>query len=97
VLSKFKEVIFSVLPIIVLVLILSFTITPISSFALVSFLAGAILVMLGLTIFLFGVEIGIGPLGSILGSSLVKKNVVWIVLVSVLILGFLSPLQNPIY
>jgi hypothetical protein len=95
VLSKFKEVIFSVLPIIVLVLILSFTITPISSFALVSFLIGAGLVMLGLILFLFGVEIGIAPLGSLLGSSLAKKNVVWIVLVSVLVLGFFVSIAEP--
>ncbi len=87
--------IFSVLPIIVLVFVLSFTITPIPSFALISFLFGAVLVMLGLTIFLFGVEIGIGPLGSIIGSSLAKKNVVWIALISVLILGFFVSIAEP--
>ena len=43
------------------------------------FLIGSLFVVVGLTIFLLGVDIGITPLGSLTGSSLAKTNKLWIV------------------
>ena len=61
--SKLKEVLSSVLPIIVLVLILNFTLTPLGGTLLVRFLIGCVLITLGLALFLLGGEIGFTPLG----------------------------------
>lgn len=93
--SKFKEVLFSVLPITVLVLILNFTISPMNTIVIVRFLVGSFFVTLGLTIFLLGVDIGITPLGSLTGTSLAKTNKLWIVLIAGLILGFFISIAEP--
>lgn len=93
--SKFKEVLFSVLPITILVLVLNFTITPMSSVLIFRFLIGSIFVILGLTVFLLGIDIGITPLGSLTGTSLAKTNKLWIVLIAGLVLGFFISIAEP--
>ena len=93
--SKFKEVVFSVLPIVVLVLILNFTISPMGSNLFIKFLIGSLLVIIGLTIFLLGVDIGVTPLGNLTGVSLAKTNKLWIVLIAGLILGFFISIAEP--
>ncbi len=93
--SKFKDVIMSVMPIVILVLILHFTIAPLETNLLISFLIGSLLVVFGLAIFLLGVDIGITPLGSMTGSSLAKSNKLWIVLIAGLILGFFISIAEP--
>ena len=60
-LEKLKEVLFAVIPVTVIVLILNFTFTPLDHHLLVRFLLGAFFIIIGLTIFLFGVDIGITP------------------------------------
>ncbi|NLJ91054.1 MAG: DUF1538 domain-containing protein [Clostridiales bacterium] len=93
--SKFKDVFFSVLPITIIVLVLNFTISPMDTVLIVRFLIGSILVIIGLTIFLLGVDIGITPLGDYTGSSLAKTNKLWIVLSGGLILGFFISIAEP--
>jgi hypothetical protein len=93
--SKLKEVLFSVLPITVIVLILNFTLTPIGIPLLIKFVIGAFLIVIGLTIFLIGVDIGITPIGNIMGSSLAKSNKLWFVIVAGLILGFFISVAEP--
>ncbi len=53
--AKFKEVILSVLPISLFVALLGFTLVPIEAEMMARFIIGAILVIAGLVIFLFGV------------------------------------------
>src|SRR5690554_4806926 len=86
--SKFMEVLASVLPITVMVIILNFTLTPMDGPMLGRFLLGAILILIGLTIFLIGVDLGVTPLGHHTGFSLAKSNSLWIVLIAGAILGF---------
>lgn len=86
--SKFKEVLFSVLPVVTMVMILNFTITPMENVLIFRFLIGAACVVVGLTIFLIGVDLGITPLGEMTSSSLVKSNKLWMVLVVGFVLGF---------
>ena len=93
--SKFKEVLFSVLPITLMVLILNFTISPIGTVLIIRFIIGSIIVVIGLTIFLIGVDMGITPLGSLTGTSLAKTNKLWIVLIVGLILGFFISIAEP--
>ncbi len=93
--SKLKEVIFSVLPITVLVLILNFTLTPIDTHLIIKFLIGAVFIVIGLTIFLFGVDIGISHIGNIMGSAITKTNKLWIVAAAGLVLGFFISVAEP--
>ena len=61
--EKTKEVVFSVLPVVLTVIIARLTIIPITNTEMLRFLFGALLITLGLSIFLMGVEIGITPIG----------------------------------
>lgn len=92
---KFKEVLFSILPITVIVLILHFTLTPMEAPLIIRFLIGAALIIIGLTIFLVGVDGGITPIGNIMGSSIVKSNNLWIVAIAGLLLGFFVSIAEP--
>ncbi|MBR4436985.1 MAG: DUF1538 family protein, partial [Spirochaetales bacterium] len=71
---KLKETCISVVPIIVIVLLLNFTIAPVGSAALVRFLAGSLLVIIGLTLFLVGADLGISPIGQKAGAALTAKR-----------------------
>lgn len=93
--SKLKEVLFSVLPIIGLVILFHFTLVPMESHLMIRFLIGSIFIILGLTVFLLGVDIGIAPLGGLTGLALAKTNKLWIVLIAGLILGFFISVAEP--
>ncbi|NLW52417.1 MAG: DUF1538 domain-containing protein [Tissierellia bacterium] len=93
--SKLKGVLVSVLPITVLVLLIHFTLTPMDLPLLIRFIIGSILVIIGLTSFFIGVDIGITPLGNLTGSSLAKSNKLWLVLIGGVILGFFISIAEP--
>ena len=93
--EKLKEVMLAVLPISLLVVILNFTIAPLNSGQLFQFIRGSVFIIIGLTIFLFGVDIGISPIGRYMGAAIVKSNKLWILVASGLILGFLISIAEP--
>ncbi|MGI6777535.1 MAG: DUF1538 domain-containing protein [Acetivibrionales bacterium] len=93
--DKIREVLYSVLPITVIVLFLNFTITPLGTSLVVRFLVGAFLVIFGLCFFLIGVDIAVTPLGSMMGSTVAKTNKLWIVIIAGLILGFFISIAEP--
>lgn len=95
VLQKFQEVLYSVLPITVIVLILNFSITTINTPTIIRFLIGAVLIIIGLTIFLVGVDTGITPIGNTMGSTMVKTNKIWIVAIAGIVLGFIISIAEP--
>ncbi len=95
IISKLTEVLYSVLPITAIVIILNFTLTPIDNLMMARFLLGAFLIILGLTIFLFGVDIGITPIGNTMGTAIVKSNNIWIVVIAGLVLGFFISIAEP--
>lgn len=94
-LGKLKEVLYSVLPCVVIVLLLHFTVTSLPTMQLLRFLLGAVFIVLGLSIFLAGVDIGITPLGQHIGSALSKSNRIWIVVAGGLVVGFFISIAEP--
>ncbi|MDF2511625.1 MAG: hypothetical protein K0S04_1491 [Herbinix sp.] len=93
--EKLKEVLFSVLPITIIVLILNFTLTPLETPLIVRFLIGAVLIIFGLTVFLIGVDVGITPIGNNMGGTIAKTNKLWFVAIAGLILGFFISVAEP--
>ena len=93
--TKLKEVVASVLPITLIVVILNFTITPLETTDFIRFLIGALFVFIGLTIFLIGVDVGITAIGNHMGSALAKSNKVWLVVIAGLVLGFFISIAEP--
>lgn len=96
-LDKLKEVLFSVLPVTLIVIILNFTIArgALDTPALVRFIIGAVLIIIGLTIFLIGIDLSITPIGNLVGSKMVKTNKIWIVAALGIGLGFLICVAEP--
>lgn len=93
--DKFRENLTSVIPIALVVLILHVTLVPLSSPQLIRFLLGTMFVIIGLTFFLIGVDLGITPLGGYTGTSFTKTNKLWIVIIGGLILGFIISIAEP--
>lgn len=93
--DKLKEVLQSVLPITILVTILHFTIAPLPGIEFSRFLFGALLIIMGLAVFLFGVDIGITPIGNYLGKEIARSNSLKFVLMMGLILGFFISIAEP--
>ena len=93
--AKLKEALFSVLPITILVIILNFTIVPLDTTTFIRFLIGSFAIIIGLTIFLFGVDSGITPIGNTMGAAIVKSNKILVVIVAGLLLGFFISIAEP--
>lgn len=94
-LIKIKETSIAVLPIALIVFILSATITPLGADLLIRFALGTVCIILGLTIFLTGTDIGIMPAGSFIGAALTAKRSLPLMLFSGLIIGILITIAEP--
>lgn len=94
-LSKFKETAVSVLPILGVVLLLGLTVVPIEKIMLVRFVSGGLLLILGLTIFLLGVDLGIQPMGERCGAELTKKRSLPLLLAVAFVIGFIVTAAEP--
>ena len=94
-LHKLREVVVAVIPITLIVVLLHFTLTPLDPLVLYRFLVGALFIVVGLSIFLFGVDIGITHIGNAMGASIAKSNKIWIVIVAGILLGFFISIAEP--
>lgn len=93
--GKFKEVLMSVLPITLIVLVLHFTISPLEPNMLYAFLIGSALVIIGLTVFLFGIDQGLEPIGHDVGTAITHSNSYAVIITVSLILGFFISYAEP--
>ncbi len=93
--EKIRESLISTLPIIIIVAILCLTISPVPTGLLLSFIVGAIMIIVGMGIFTLGADTSMTPIGSRIGTTLTKsKNLPIIVLVS-FILGVAITIAEP--
>ena len=93
--KQLKGVSFTVLPITLLVAALNFTIVSIETIMFLRFLLGAFIITIGLGIFLFGAQIGISPIGRLMGETIAKTDNAYLVGVLGFILGFLISIAEP--
>lgn len=93
--EKLNETLKAVIPILAIVLLLCFSIAPIPPSILMTFLIGAVLLIIGMLFFNVGVELSMTPIGERVGSIMTKsKNILIIVLVS-FIMGFVITISEP--
>lgn len=92
---QLREVLYAVLPIFFIVIALHFTLAPLDNISLARFIIGSSMIIAGLTVFLIGVEIGITPIGKLMGSAMTKSNKIWIVGLAGIILGFIISIAEP--
>lgn len=89
------DVIYSILPITILVLILQYTLIWLPFSSVVQFLIGVMFVSLGLSLFLIGVHIGLLPVGEMIGSALPRTGKLWMILIFSFVLGFVVTVAEP--
>lgn len=92
--NKFKETFLSIVPIFLFVLLVNFTMVPLG-FLLPRFLLGSLLLFVGLTLFMFGADAAMVPFGQRLGSAIVRRRKVWLLLVISFALGFIITFAEP--
>ena len=93
--QKFAESLKAVLPVVGIVIVLSFTIAPITSSILLCFLVGAVMVMAGMMFFTLGAEMSMTPMGEKVGARMTQsKNILLIVVLSFL-LGVVITISEP--
>ncbi|MCG0275167.1 MAG: DUF1538 domain-containing protein [Thermosediminibacteraceae bacterium] len=90
-----KEVFGAVVPITVLVTILQLTVAKLPTEVFINFIGGAVLVILGLILFLIGAKVGFLPVGEMIGSSLVTKGKLWLILFFGFLIGFAVTVADP--
>lgn len=93
--EKFSETLKAVFPILLIVLILCFSIAPIPPSILMTFLTGAVLLVVGMLFFNVGVDLSMTPMGERVGTIMTKsKNLIMIILIS-FIMGFVITVSEP--
>ena len=95
ILNKLKETAVSVLPVMAIVLFLGLTFVPLDKGLLLRFIVGGLLLIIGLTIFLLGVDLGIQPMGERCGAELTKKRSLTLLLLTAFIIGFIVTAAEP--
>lgn len=93
--EKVAESLFSVLPIVIIVFILCLYISPMQPDLLLTFLVGALMLIIGMGLFSLGAEQSMTPIGNQIGTALTRtKNLPLILAVSFL-LGFAITIAEP--
>lgn len=92
---KFNEALGAVLLIMAIVLLLCFSVAPISSSVLLCFLMGAVLVILGMMFFTLGAEMAMNPMGERVGTAMTKSKKLWVIVLLSLALGIIITISGP--
>lgn len=93
--AKLKEALKAVLPIIGIVLALSFTIAPIPPGILLLFLFGAVLLVVGMMFFTLGADLSMTPMGEKIGTRMAGTRHIALVLLLCFLLGFVITVSEP--
>ena len=82
-------------PIIGIVLLLCFTIAPISPSVLLCFLMGAVLILVGMMFFTLGAEMSMTPMGERIGTCLTRSRNLPVIVAVAFLLGFIVTISEP--
>ena len=94
-LVKLKETSITVVPILLIVLLIDLTVAPIGWALIGRFFVAGLLIIIGLSVFLLGTDIGILPVGQIAGSALVHRRSLPLMLAAGFLIGFLITIAEP--
>ena len=93
--EKLLEALQAVLPIAAIVLVLCFTIAPVSPSILLCFLLGAAMIVVGIMFFTLGAEMSMTPMGERVGAVITRSRKLPLILVLGFLLGFLITISEP--
>nr|MBQ8251818.1 DUF1538 domain-containing protein [Lachnospiraceae bacterium] len=83
------------MPILVIVLLLCFSVAPIPPSILMTFMIGAVLLIIGMLFFNVGVELSMTPIGERVGSIITRSKNIGIVVLITFIMGFVITISEP--
>ena len=93
--QKFGEVTRSLLPVMALVLLLAFTAVKPDATVIWRFLIGSVLLLVGLAIFLLGVDLGMNPIGDHMAMEVATSRSKFKIAFIAFLLGFLVTVAEP--
>ena len=93
--EKLNESLKAVLPIVGIVLVLSFAVAPVPPGILMAFLLGAALLIVGMMLFSLGAELAMTPMGERVGTCMTRTKKVWLMLLLGFLLGFIITISEP--
>lgn len=93
--ATFFEVVRSILPLTLIIVILQFTLVQLPTEVFMQFCAGAIIAFVGIYLFLLGVQVGMTPVGEMIGSALSKTKKISLMLIFGFLLGFVVTMAEP--
>ncbi len=92
---KLREALASVVPVALIVLALSFTVAPLPSGTFMAFVAGTVLLIIGMGLFSLGAEVSMTPMGEYAGARLTKKRNLKLIVAASFILGVIITIAEP--
>ena len=93
--EKLLEALKAVLPIVGIVLVLCFSVAPISPSILLCFLLGAAMIIVGMMFFTLGAEASMTPMGERVGTAVTRSRSLPVIIVMGFLLGFLITISEP--
>lgn len=94
-LKNLKEVVIAILPMTLLIIILTFIFAPLDSDEMISFLFGAGIMMIGMTLFLFGADYSMMEVGRLVGKYMIKKKSLTILIALGFMIGIVITIAEP--
>jgi len=88
--DKIEEVFKTLAPVVALVLLISLTIVDVKTDVIISFVVGSILLLIGLTVFLWGVDLAMNPIGEHMSKEVATSKISYQVGLTKLSLRFLN-------
>lgn len=92
---KTKEAFGSILPVVIVVLLLCVTITPVESGTFLAFILGCALAVVGMAFFTLGAENAMTPIGRYISTSVIKTKKLWIILPLFFLVGVFITISEP--
>ncbi|MDR1816497.1 MAG: DUF1538 domain-containing protein [Clostridiales Family XIII bacterium] len=93
--EKLNESVKSLLPIIVIVLVLNFTLAPMPFAVRGMFLFGALFLLVGMALFTLGADLAMMPIGEHLGQYLSRSRKIWLIVFASLLMGTMVTIAEP--
>lgn len=94
-LEKLEEALRAVIPIILIVLFLCFTIAPLSPGLLMVFLIGAVLLVVGMMFFTLGADLAMTPIGERVGTAMTQSRKLAVIIPLAFLLGVIITVSEP--
>ncbi len=93
--EKIKESVASILPVALIILVLSLTVTPLPNAVFISFLFGTFIMIFGMGLFTLGVDKSMMPMGEHVGATMTRSKKLWLIIFVSFFVGTLITASEP--